>query len=85
VVHNLHSGNFPTLPLKMVFSKTRLVALNPDKTNCSIMVRVLRVWDVESMLMPGRVSSSELLLMDIEVRVLPIVVCLFIGWLSFVS
>ncbi|AET03047.2 DUF223 domain protein [Medicago truncatula] len=50
----------------MIFSKTRLVALDPDKTNCSIMVRVLRLWDVESTLMPGRVNSSELLLMDIE-------------------
>lgn len=40
--------------------------IEPDRTNWSIIVRVLRAWDVESTLIPGRVNSTELLLMDVE-------------------
>lgn len=46
---------------------SRLISLEPERRNQYIMVRILRAWNIESKLIPGKFNSMEMVVLDSEV------------------
>jgi len=51
----------------MLIPFSSLLALKTGRMNWRVKVRVIRMWNVESELLPGRVNSIEIILLDIDV------------------